>query len=74
MGIDAGKLRGPSRRTQGKRDEVGQRAEKIALAILGIAGFEGIIVLVPHGSALMLSCVTPEAQRDRYASQRLRRR
>ena len=59
--IDAGKLGGPSRGTQSKGDEVRQPVEESALAILGIAGLERIVMLVTQ-------------QRRTYASQRLRRR
>src|SRR5262249_16597066 len=41
----------PSRRAgggQGRREEGGQRAEKIALAIVGIAGLEGIVMAIAH--------------------------
>src|SRR5262249_7202113 len=41
-------LRRPSRRAQGQRDEVGQSAEKITLAIIGIAGLEGIVMAIAH--------------------------
>ena len=76
MDIDGGKLGCPSRRTQGNRDDIGQLPRKFALAIVGIAGLERIVVLVTHGLALMHSCVTPRlvTTPSSYASQRLRRR
>ena len=48
IGIEAGELRCPSRRAQGHRDEVGQSAEEIALAIVGITDLEGIVMAIAH--------------------------
>ena len=48
IGVDAGKLRRPPRRTQGQRDEVGQAAEKITLARVRIAGLELIEMVRGH--------------------------
>ena len=80
MGIDAGELGCPSRCTQRKSDEVGQSAEKIALAIIRIAGLEGIVMAIAHevargyGTLFVRLPRSAGTQPPNYASQRLRRR
>ena len=49
--IDASKLGRPSRGTHRERKEIGQLAEKVTLARIGIAQLKRIVVLVTHGLA-----------------------